>query len=454
MKIICGTDFSEHAREAGTLAAALAAKLKATLSLAHVFDTSHYEVPSKEIMHYLRESRETRLKREAERLRRSGANVTEQLLRGSPALSLARAAEHSGADLIVVSSLGQAAPKGPFVGSVAERTAQNAAVPTLVVREAKSLAAWARGKHTLNVFIGYDFGDSGDAALRWSTFLTQIGPCKINVVYVAWPPDAAMRWGIGDDQLALYYPAKLEKLLQRDLREKCQQILGNAKLRLQVAASLGRPDAQLMRIASSEKADLILVGTNQRRGLARLGSISRSVLHHASMSVACVPIAAKAPKPNGIPVFSRVLVVTDFSNDRRRPLPFAYSLLPDGGEVWIMQVVWPARPALKGSRHDPLAAELRTLIPFEVEPRGIKTHIEVVEHSDAAAAVCETAERVNADVICLTSHRRSGPTGTASDSLSRSIISSARRPILLIPYQAAQKQKSNYETKERTHGPV
>ena len=38
MKIICGTDFSEHAVQAGLAAAALARRLGDTLVLAHVWD--------------------------------------------------------------------------------------------------------------------------------------------------------------------------------------------------------------------------------------------------------------------------------------------------------------------------------------------------------------------------------------------------------------------------------
>src|SRR5580765_2287654 len=176
MKIICGTDFSTHASEAANAAAALTARLQGALSLVHVMDTSRYELPSKELMDYLCGSRQAKLKKEAERLRRQGANVEEQFLQGSPAVSLVKAATDSGARLIVVSSLGQIAPSRWFVGSVAERTAQNASVPTLVVRNQKPLEAWARGQRTLKVIVAYDFSESGDAALRWTSFLSEIGP--------------------------------------------------------------------------------------------------------------------------------------------------------------------------------------------------------------------------------------------------------------------------------------
>lgn len=442
MKIICGTDFSTHASEAANVGAALTTRLQGTLSLAHVMDTSRYELPSKELMDYLCGSRQAKLKKEGERLRRQGATVEEKLVKGSPAVSLVRAATDSGARLIVVSSLGQIAPSRWFVGSVAERTAQNASVPTLVVRNHKPLEAWARDQRTLNVVVGYDFSESGDAALRWTSFLNEIGPCRITVVYVAWPPEAGARYGAGYDQPNPYYPSEVEKLLKRDLQEKCEEVLGKAKLRFRVAAGLGRPDPQLIEIAADEKADIIVVGTNQRRGLARLGSISRAVLHHAPLNVACIPIAvAESADSGSISRFTRVLVTTDFSKLGNRAIPFAYSTLRRGGQVCILHVAKATgrsgakaqAPATKHSeRTDRLSAELQALIPVETEAHGINSRVEVVDHSDVATAICQAAERLGADLICMSSQGRSGLARTLLGSVTQAVMARSQRPVLVI----------------------
>lgn len=440
MKIICGTDFSTRASEAANAAAALTARLQGTLSLAHVLDTSRYELPSKELMDYMCDSRQTKLKKEAERLRRQVATVEEQFLKGSPAVSLLKAATDSGARLIVVSSLGQVAPSSWFVGSVAERTAQNASIPTLVVRKSKPLEAWARDQRTLNVVIGYDFSESGDAALRWTSFLNEIGPCRITVVYVAWPPEAGGRYGAGYDQSHLYYPSDIAKLLQRELQDKCKEVLGKTKLRFRVAAGLGRPDSQLLEIAADEKADLIVVGTNQRRGLARLGSVSRVVLHHAPSNIACIPIAAPESKDRGSSSrFQRVLVTTDFSKLGNRAIPFAYSTLRRGGQVWILHVAKATgrsgekSPTTKPSeRNDQLSAQLHALIPAETEARGINSRVEVVEHSDVASAICQAAERLEADLICMSSQGRSGLAKTLLGSVTQAVMARSPRPVLVV----------------------
>lgn len=450
MKIICGTDFSTHASEAANVAAALTTRLQGTLALAHVLDTSRYELPSKELMDHLCDSRQTKLKQEAQRLRRQGATVEAQFLKGSPAASLIKAATDSGARLIVVSSLGQIAHSRWFFGSVAERTAQNASVPTLVVRNQKPLQAWARGQRTLNVVIGYDFSGSGDAALRWTSFLNEIGPCRITVVYVAWAPEAGARYGTGYDQPHPYYPSEVAKLLQRDLQDKCEEILGKTKLRFRVAAGLGRPDPQLIEIAAAEKADLIVVGTNQRRGLARLGSVSRAVMHHAPLNVASIPITEAEPVDRGnISRFQRVLVTTDLSKPGNRAIPFAYSTLRRGGQVYILHVTKaPGRSGAKAQaaatkpseRNDRLSAQLHALIPVEAAARGIISQLEVVEHSDVTTAICQAAERLGADLICMSSQSRSGLAKTLLGSVTQAVLARSSRPVLLVRPPGTGKQ--------------
>src|SRR5215475_9246977 len=116
MKILCGTDFSQHAEEAVRVAAALALRLKGTMALAHVFETIHYQSLPKQLCNRLRAKRKEQLRTEAQRLRKTGITVQESLLEGSPASALAEFASKTQAGLVVVSSLGQIAPSLWFIG--------------------------------------------------------------------------------------------------------------------------------------------------------------------------------------------------------------------------------------------------------------------------------------------------------------------------------------------------
>src|SRR5262249_17867011 len=152
---------------------------------------------------------------------------------------------------VVVSSLGQIAVSRLLVGSVAERTAENSPVPTLVVRDSAAFEDWARRKRPLKVFVGCDFSATADAALRWVNGLRKIGPCEITVGYVAWPPQENSRLG-GDSQMRLEPEAAIQQFLQRDLKERVREFFGDESVQLRLMTSWGRADLQLIEAASAE----------------------------------------------------------------------------------------------------------------------------------------------------------------------------------------------------------
>jgi nucleotide-binding universal stress UspA family protein len=102
------------------------------------------------------------------------------------------------------------------------------------------------------------------------------------VAYSAWPPGERERAGPDDPNL---------DLLRRDLERAVGRLPGAGGVKIRVEPTFGRASSHLVGMASDEAADLIVVGTHQRSGIAQLwhGSVSRGVLHEAPMSVACVP---------------------------------------------------------------------------------------------------------------------------------------------------------------------
>jgi nucleotide-binding universal stress UspA family protein len=182
--IVCGTNFSVHAREAADAAAALAKWFSAKLLLVHVDQTG------KELPH----ARE-QLANKAKRLRAAGAEVEEELVSGSPAGELVQAVKRRNADLLVVSTLGQIAPSRFVAGSVADQAAESSPIPTLVVRRSAPLVNWARQNQPLKIFQGYDFSAAADHAVRWLRPWQQSGGCEITVAYAAYPPQESWRLG-------------------------------------------------------------------------------------------------------------------------------------------------------------------------------------------------------------------------------------------------------------------
>jgi nucleotide-binding universal stress UspA family protein len=292
MTVLCGTDFSTPAADAATVAALLAAKLQERLTLVHVVEVAVAALAPGGPLHTMYAPLPEHLEREAERLRELKAEVSAQVVVGVPDEVLVRIAEAEQARLIVLASLGRRAPLRWLLGSVAERTAQTAPVPVLVVRGSAAFQAWLGGDRPLRVMIGVDLSESARIALEWAAELRRLGACDFTVAHIAWPLGEQERRGIpGPVRLDRLHP-EVEQALVRDVTTFMGESLGGPA-RVVVGPGLGRPDLHLAKLAASEQADLLVVGSHQRVGLSRVwhGSVSRGALLNAAMSVACVPVA-------------------------------------------------------------------------------------------------------------------------------------------------------------------
>lgn len=430
MTIVCGTDFSENGALAARAAASLARRLNDRLELVHVIaDPAVAGIPALGAffapLQGLLSEQATRLAREY------SVVVNPTILEGPADERLVEFARNVGARLTVVSSLGSRKQEHYRVGSVAERVLQRSDVPVLVVRDAESIEQWAEGKRALRVMLGVDLGESARAALRWVEALRQIAPCDVRIVQVAWPMGEHSRFGLrGPIELEGLRP-ELHALLDRDLRAWTGPVSGEGQLSFSVSACWGRFDEQLAQLAREEQADLLVVGTHQRAWAARVwqGSISRGVVHRASCNVACVPrAAAEAANSREIPRYRRVLIPTDFSVLANRAIAAGYGLLAEGGEVHLLHVLTCGRSEAPPD----LDARLRALVPLGAEQRGISTRIHVVDEAEAWAGIWHAAARLAVDVICMSTHGRSGPSRFLVGSQAEEVVRRARQPVLLV----------------------
>jgi nucleotide-binding universal stress UspA family protein len=288
--IVCGTDFSPHAAQAVEAATAFAQRLHEPLVLAHAVDEEARASLPEDLRESLCVYERAQLHDELADLRTAHVEVIEHFRAGIPDAVLVESAAAHGARLVVLSSHGRKPPGRWVLGSVAERTAERSPVPTLIVRSAAPFVRWARGERNLRIFVAADFSTCSDAALRWVQWLQAVGRCDVVVAYLEPPPPV--------DGAHLYPSPTVAKLLveseraqSRCFRQRVRAVLGASRVRIRFEKGWGRSDAHLIQMAREDRADLIVVGTHQRRGLARLGhlSVSRGLLHYAPMSVACVP---------------------------------------------------------------------------------------------------------------------------------------------------------------------
>ena len=171
-----------------------------------------------------------------------------------------------------------------------------------------------------------------------------------------------------------------------------------SKTVVSLRASLGRPADPLVEAAAAANADLLVLGTHQRRALSRLASVSHHALQLAQMAVAAVP-ATKEPAQRAAR-FHTVVAATDFSPLGNRAVALGCGALRENGTLHLVFVA-PEQPS--PAEQKALLERLGTLVP---PGEGVRTETEVrirgvPAGSDEAACILQTSERVGANLICV-----------------------------------------------------
>lgn len=448
MQILCATDFSKLSVRAADVASALAGKFRLPLHLVHSLSdwpTAAEAVPIAYEMDTWREQLDAEMKR----LRETGAEVSSELRHGSAHHEVVAAAAEKPTKMIVVGSTGRGMAERWLLGSVAERVAESAPVPTLVVRDPDSLIEWLRNGRPIRALCGVDFNLSSDAALVALKELHRIAPIEIETVHLREVRRSQFVSLLAGPSRPEEAEPSAEVELGRDVWDRVTHVLGEAPARVHVSRVTRHADHEVARLAEGRGANLVVVGTHQRHGWQRLvaHSFSRGVLTHAPTNVLCVPVGPYVPAFE-VPTIRRVLVATNFSSPNHDDIRQAFSLLSGGGEIHLVHVVPAPEPGVNplvrsmsylasGIESEKARAaaqdrfdELLRLLP---ERPGIRVTANVVIHEHPATAICEAAEKHGADVICVGSRDRLRADAGLLGSVAHGVMTRSRCPVLVVP---------------------
>lgn len=295
-RILVAVDFGGSARRALTAAATLARTHGAALDVLHVYEPPYYApealvtLPGQGPMplgDYVKTTAEAQmsdftapLKADSALHGRMHAHVVPRL----PFQEIPRHARSTGADLIVLGTHGRRGFAHVLLGSVAERVVRDAPCPLMIVREAGS--AEPLPKRLDRVLVPVDFGPDSGVAVK--TALDFVGGRVealnlVNVVAVpAYTGDVMVPRGSGLKLAQVLHDDALTEL--RGFAE-AHGVQGAALHVLQGSASEG-----LVRLATEDDAQLVVMGTRGRHGLAHyfVGSVAERVLRYSPCPVVVV----------------------------------------------------------------------------------------------------------------------------------------------------------------------
>jgi nucleotide-binding universal stress UspA family protein len=453
MSIICGTDLSVASAGALDVAIALARLYgHREVVLAHIIDPELGGSPPARERAF--DDARNALDEQAARVRPGEPAVRTELIVGPPDTSLVELAETEGSELIVIRARSTSSSL-LRLGTTTAKVIARASVPVLVIRDPDPWLKFASGERPLRLLLGVDDSAVCDLGIQWTQGLAARGPVEIVLGAIYYPDDAAALYGVGLRGMVDSDP-DIERLLARDLTRRFGAVAAGsgatgggagaaprATITTRPRRGLGRIGDHVVELANEEKVDAIIVGTGQKTGLGRLGSVSSIIVNDAAQSVVCVPPQAHIPTMS-LPEIRSALVATDLSPFSNRAVPYAFALVAnagaaasaagtagtaaaDVGEVHIVHVV--KDDDEEEINEAELTAQLYALAPKGARPR---VHAHLVRGEDAAVALAQCASRLGVDVICIASHGRSGITRALVGSVADRLLRATRRPVLVL----------------------
>ena len=283
--VLVGTDFTTASDEALRQGNDLANDLGTSLVVCHVvpeLDTINVLFPqlavgNAERRQVLTDKAMAAVEQQVAASLREAANVSAVVDSGTPHAGLLTRADTARAGLIVL---------GP--GRTAERVVRHATVPTLIARQSPH-----------GVVIGAtDFSDpslpaldtAAEEAARRGSRLHLLHVVDVGIVAIEGPAIAGLPFLHGIPGVSLQAIDDLRTAAQSRLREA----LTRFAIEGEAIATSGHAAQTIVDLAESARAELVVVGTHGRTGLARLtlGSTAEAVIRSAPCSVLVVRLTA------------------------------------------------------------------------------------------------------------------------------------------------------------------
>ena len=296
--VLCPTDFSDVSARAETYAAALARHYDASLHLLHVDPPMPVMAPYGEIpvdarmFEEQREVAEAELVKAGERARAGGLTVETTMKGGHPAREILALADRAQADMLVIGTHGRGGVEHLLLGSVAEKIMRKASCPVLVVppgAPGDSDALFSR------ILCPIDGSAASAHALTYALSLAQETDGHVTLLYVVEPVPAAGEFGALDVE---EYRRAGEEHARQVLRDAVPDDV-RTWCRLDERVATGKPSERILDAATTERADVIVMGVRGRGAIDLLafGSTTNEVIRRAGCPVLAVHPVATPVRP-------------------------------------------------------------------------------------------------------------------------------------------------------------
>jgi nucleotide-binding universal stress UspA family protein len=214
----------------------------------------------------------------------------------------------------------------------------------------------------------------------------------------------------------------------------------------------GYPAEEIVEYAEKSHIDTIIMATHGRTGIMRwaLGSVADKVIRAANQPVILIragesPYGIKGMRQKDM--LNEILVPLDGSKESETIIPYIEELaLKVNAGVTLLQVIEKTHRAYAGrgmavpltyDRNEiqamkKVAREYLEELSNQLVAAGISTKSEVRGGPDASREIIRAADELHADLVALTTHRRTGAGKGAFWNVADMVLRSGNNPIMLV----------------------
>lgn len=268
------------------------------------------------------------------------------------------------------------------------------------------------------VLVALDGSEDSEAALSGVRPLLRRRSPEVVLVRVALRPPADLHYSVDSSGLVAEADGYLAKV-ETDLRSD--------GFRARRLVTVGVPAESILEAAERERADLLALATHGRSGLARavLGSVAESVVRHTTKPVWLTRSGVEEPIRENV---RTILAPLDGSLHSEQAIPVLVDLGRTFDARLVLYHAFPPRP-----NRSELEVPTQPLEPARrlLEAAGVAAECDFGE-GDAAERTLQAAHDVEADLIVVATHGRTGIRRLVLGSVAERILRRAAVPVVVV----------------------
>ena len=278
--------------------------------------------------------------------------------------------------------------------------------------------------HFRNILFATDFSEYSQQALPYVTSLAGKFGSNVYLYHVVTPSQLL----IGAPEAAPYLYGVLDKTSREELTGMVHlpELKG---LKTKAILANGMLEDELLKASNENQIDLIVLGTHGRTGIRRLvlGSAAEQICR-----IATCPVLTVGPDTvlNKRPMFRRILVPTDFSEESTEILPYVLDIAREYGAAITFLHVIPLDAAVNINARLLAEDARRTLKKAFARECADHTPQFLIEFGHPAEAILRAAMENKADLIAMGIRHAFAPGIHLRSGVAYQVMARANCPVL------------------------